>query len=168
MLKAKSLPFLLIMFFLSLSFLQYILFRFDGLNIDIIFKLILLPIFLVLFKTQLEQGRLTQKNVYTILGFNILILALNIGLSYFNVGFSNYGINKTGSFVGGTGFFYAGNEVGGVLTVLSCLGLYFYSKKGFSFTILFSIIFFICSLGLLSKTALISVFLNVVILIFII
>jgi O-antigen ligase len=163
--KAKSLPFLLIIFFLILSFCQYILFRFDGLDIDIIFKLILLPIFLLLFKTQIEQGRLTQKNVYTILGFNILILAFNIVLSYFNIGFSNYGINKTGSFVGGTGFFYAGNEVGGVLTVLSCLGLYFYSKKGFGYTILFSILFFICSLGLLSKTALISVFLNVVFLI---
>jgi hypothetical protein len=92
-------------------------------------------------------------------------MALNVSLSYFNIGFSNYGVNKTGDFVGGTGFFYAGNEVGGVLTVLSGLGLYFFSKKGFLFTFFFALIFIVCSLGLLSKTALISVFLNVTILI---
>ena len=86
-------------------------------------------------------------------------------MSYVNIGFSNYGVNKTGDFVGGTGFFYAGNEVGGVLTVLSGVGLYFFSKKGFLFTYGFAFIFLVCSLGLLSKTALISVFLNVAILV---
>ena len=163
--KGRTVPFFLIFIFFTLSALQYFIFRFETFDFDIIFKLVLLPIFLILFNSQIEQGRITRKKLHKILYANIFIMALNVSLSYFNIGFSNYGVNKTGDFVGGTGFFYAGNEVGGVLTVLSCLGLYFYSKKGFAFTILFSIIFFICSLGLLSKTALISVFLTVVILI---
>jgi hypothetical protein len=163
--KGRIIPFLLIVIFFTLSAIQYFVFRFDGLNFDIIFKLILFPIFLILIKSQIEQGRLTQKGISTVLYVNVFILALNISLSYFNIGFSNYGLNKTGNFVGGTGFFYLGNEVGGVLTVLSGVGLYFFSKKGFAYTLFFSFIFLVCSLGLLSKTALVSVFLNISILI---
>ncbi|HVX25627.1 MAG TPA: hypothetical protein VHB70_04760 [Parafilimonas sp.] len=161
--KGRAVPFFLTIIFLTLGAAQYIVFKFQTIDFDIIFKLILFPIFLILFRSQIEQGRITQKNLYTILYVNIFIMALNISLSYVNIGFSNYGVNKTGDFVGGTGFFYAGNEVGGVLTVLSGVGLYFFSKKGFWVTYGFAFLFLVCSLGLLSKTALISVFLNVTI-----
>lgn len=159
--KGRWLPFGLLAVLLILTSIQYIFFEKESLDLNVLFKIILLPVFLVCIKSQLENGYLTSKKIELIININTLVLLFNICLSFFKIGYSNYGISKDGSFVGGTGFFYAGNEVGGVLLVLSGLGLYYYSGKKLVNLLLASIVYLLCAMGLLSKTALISVALNI-------
>jgi hypothetical protein len=160
--KYRLLPLLLVFLLLTLSIIQMLYFKLSEVDLSILFRLVLLPIFIILIRAQINLGKIEYKHVKIIITVNSLIILGNIILSFFNIGASQYGINKSGEFIGGTGFFYAGNDVGGTILILSALGLFIYSKKGFLPLLVFSVIYLVCALGLLSKTALASVAFNIV------
>lgn len=159
--KYRALPFFVLLLILVPIVFQYFFFHVNNFDFSIIFKLLTLPIFIILIRSQIKLGKLSFDSLKKIITINSLILVGNIILSFYKIGASNYGVNQDGEYVGGTGFFYAGNEVGGTILVLCGLGLFFYSQKGFLKLFVFCSIYLVSALGLLSKTGLLSVGINI-------
>ena len=95
------------------------------------------------------------KWIYKWMLFSFLILVLNIFLRLFGLGFPMYTMNALE--IGSKGYFYAGNEVSGVLLILSSFLMYWYQlfdkKKLF---ILVAILSILTGLYLTSKTAILG------------
>ena len=89
-------------------------------TLPVLLKAVLPVVAFVFVRTVLERedpvciGRWLDR----IVAFNLAVLLANIVLGFFGVGFKQYH-----GAVGGTGFLYAGNEVSGMLLLLSAIGL---------------------------------------------
>lgn len=165
--KNRSFILLSYVFLVTLSLLHTLIFQ-SVPQVSIIFKLLLLPTWLVIVRHQLLTRRLDKKKVANIIFFNTSILFFNVLISFFGVGYANYGMTADGQFIGGHGFFYAGNEVGGVILTLSALGLWFISTKSYILNIFLSALYMICGVGILSKTAVFGVLVNTSIALFVV
>ena len=107
------------------------------------------------FRTIFTHKRHLLKWVFRWFLFSFLILVINISLKLFGLGFPMYAMDTLE--IGSKGFFYAGNEVSGVLIILSSFLMYWfqlYNKKMLFFII--SVVAILTGLYITSKTAILG------------
>ncbi|TYP95627.1 hypothetical protein LX73_0942 [Fodinibius salinus] len=121
-------------------------------NLNAVVK-ISLPFLLYVFIS--NNYYFSKDRLRVILYVNAAILLVNLFSSFLGIGFSNYGFSTGGFMIGGVGFFYAGNEVTGALLVIYSLLLYL-NKKSFVKALGITLLFFIASIALLSKSSILG------------
>lgn len=121
-------------------------------NLNAVVK-ISLPFLLYIFIS--NNSYFSKDRLRIILYVNGAILLVNLFSSFLGIGFSNYGFSTGGFMIGGVGFFYAGNEVAGALLVIYSLLLYL-NKKSFVKALGITLLFFIASIALLSKSSILG------------
>lgn len=158
---SRNLPLVLLLFMICAIFYHSLVAGPENTVKDYQFHLkLLLPIlFYYVIRIQFREGALDATRLRNIVLANSVVLLGNLFLVLFGVGFSNYGVTDSGQMVGGKGFFYAGNEVNVTLAVVYALYLIVMkSRLRSSYFLLVTSLafFFLGSILLLSKTAMLS------------
>ncbi|MFZ6727576.1 hypothetical protein ACO0K2_18965 [Undibacterium sp. MH2W] len=108
---------------------------------------------------QMKTRAISALQLKNIIVFNSVVLVVNVYLGIFGIGFGSYGEDALGEQLGSKGFFYAGNEVS--ITLVAIYGLLCYQyretlKKYLWKFIFLILVFFVASISLLSKTAMLG------------